>query len=212
MNYKIISLVLLVLSISLLIALIKLAIKNKNLKEFSQKDHLTGLGNRASFDNTLQREVARSLREKKEDRKLVLIFIDVDDFKKANDLYGGHQKGDLILRRVARFLKLASRQYEPVYRYGGDEFACIVHVDYQAATKVVKRICDFVTKKTVEDDFPITLSVGVVALSQFESFNSSSETEAATDILIHAADAAMYRAKRQGKGQVCVYSPKEDRW
>lgn len=93
----------------------------RQLTELVRRDALTGLLNRAAFDQRLDEEIARALRH---GRELTLVMFDVDGFKSVNDGFG-HQAGDLVLARVAKALQSSFRLSDPVFRYGGDEFVVL---------------------------------------------------------------------------------------
>src|SRR5262249_11418993 len=95
--------------------------KNQQLLQRSRHDGLTGLANRASFDERLAAEIERAQRVH---RPLALCMLDIDHFKKFNDTYG-HQVGDQVLQAVARALDDTVRKMDVVARYGGEEFAVI---------------------------------------------------------------------------------------
>lgn len=98
-----------------------LTLHTQELTAAAQRDSLTGLPNRAAFEQRLQEETARAHRY---ERALALVLFDIDYFKLINDR-GGHLAGDEALRRVARVLQSSLRQSDAVFRYGGDEFAAI---------------------------------------------------------------------------------------
>jgi len=166
------------------------------LEHRSITDPLTGLFNRYHFDATLTREVARCLRY---GTRLSLLLIDVDQMKAVNDGWG-HQVGDRLLSRVAGAMRQSLRSSDVVSRYGGDEFAIILpDADGQAGRLVAGRICSEVKAAgPVEAGGPepgvmaqSTVSGGVAELPP-------AATMASGDLLIVAADQALYLAKRRG--------------
>ena len=93
----------------------------RHLTDRAWHDSLTGLLNRAAFEQRLNEETARALRH---GRDLTLVMFDVDGFKSVNDSFG-HQAGDKVLTCVAKVLQSSFRLSDPVFRYGGDEFAAL---------------------------------------------------------------------------------------
>jgi diguanylate cyclase (GGDEF)-like protein/PAS domain S-box-containing protein len=164
-------------------------------------DALTGLINRLEFERRLDETVTTARRG---DGTHVLCFLDLDRFKIVNDT-SGHLAGDALLREMARLLREAVRDSDTVARLGGDEFAlllagCPLDKARQIADDLCRRIADhrFVWKDRV---FQIGASVGLVEIAR----ESASPEDA-----LAAADSACYVAKRQGTGQVTVYSARDE--
>ncbi len=165
--------------------------------DLSTTDGLTELANRRRFDDFLEREWRRSMRE---ESALSLIFMDIDFFKEYNDHYG-HLAGDDCLRHVAGVLKrLVQRPGDLVARYGGEEFACILpETDREGATELADKIMQginslnlpHVTSRVVSH---VTLSFGVATMVP-ERGQSQSE-------LIRLADHLLYSAKEEGRNRV----------
>jgi diguanylate cyclase len=160
-------------------------------------DALTSLCNRRAFDARLRRIVTQA----KSEPGLIfsVILVDVDHFKTFNDTYG-HKTGDLVLRLIARLLSDSVKGRDTVARYGGEEFAILlVGANVRSATVVAQQICKTLadarlTQKSRSLPFTqITLSAGV---AQFRD----GETIAAW---VERADSALYRAKNNGRNQVC---------
>lgn len=168
---------------------VKLRNNNRQLRQLSNKDHLTGLLNRRCFDRTLDREIARSDRF---GHALSLLMIDVDNFKSINDTFG-HVYGDDVLKKVANSLKLHVREVDYVGRLGGDEFiVLLVETEISAAIKIAERMRNEVTKiKSSDGESIFSISVGH---AQFENESMSA--------FIEKADKALYCAKREGKNRV----------
>lgn len=162
---------------------------------------MTGINNRRSFDEYLDKEWKRSYRE---GTPLSLILIDIDYFKNYNDNYG-HQEGDSSLKRVAKELEnLILRPGDMVARYGGEEFGVILpNTDEKGAEYIAEilrtgiRSLKIRNEKSEVDDF-ITISLGVTTTIPQEH---SSVYE-----LIGKADSALYMAKQQGKNRYFVYN------
>jgi diguanylate cyclase (GGDEF)-like protein len=161
-------------------------------------DELTGLANHGRFQELLQLEMEQVRRYR---HPVGLIMLDVDDFKSVNDTYG-HQQGDIVLRQVARVLRDTSREADSPARYGGEEMAVILpHTDLEGAYTIAERIRSSVEALRVprldrNGILRITASLGVAAS------NSGRK-----DTLIAEADAALYRAKRQGKNRTVEATP-----
>jgi diguanylate cyclase (GGDEF)-like protein len=125
-------------------------------------------------------------------------MVDVDHFKKFNDKFG-HPEGDKALAQIAKLLKSATRTADSVSRYGGEEFAMILpETAKPAAIEVAERIRADLENISVSaflaEPHPITLSIGV---STFPDDGTTCE------VIINAADKALYRAKELGRNQVC---------
>ena len=164
-------------------------------------DALTGLVNRREFERRLE-EAADAAR--RGDGTHILCYLDLDRFKLVNDT-SGHIAGDSLLREVAKILRDAVRDSDTVARIGGDEFGmlllgCPLEKARQIADDVCRAVADhrFVWRDRV---FEIGVSVGIVELAR----------ESGTiDDLLTAAESACYMAKRQGTGQVAVYSARDE--
>jgi diguanylate cyclase (GGDEF)-like protein len=154
----------------------------------ARTDALTGLANRAAFEERLQQEIERVVRY---GHPLSLALLDLDDFKQVNDLYG-HLAGDDALRRVGRELDGAIRRVDLAARLGGEEFALLLpETDTPEALALVRRLGGAI-RIPGDDTPPLTASAGVAT---FPAHAECSET------LVAAADEALYRAKRAGKDQ-----------
>lgn len=154
-------------------------------------DALTGIWNRAAILETLQRELARSERQK---LPVAIIMVDIDHFKQINDSHG-HLAGDAVLREAARRLRSSIRPYDSIGRYGGEEFLIIVPgTNPQGAFSQAERLRVSMSRE------PITFSDGHVnvTISLGVTVNSGGEKG---EELIHAADAALYRAKSRGRNR-----------
>jgi two-component system, cell cycle response regulator len=166
------------------------------LREQATKDHLTGLWNRRSILEMLDREVARSQRD---GLPLGLIVADLDFFKRVNDTHG-HQAGDVVLRETARRMQAAIRPYDTIGRYGGEEFLVVLpNCDAAKALQIAERLHRCVGEKPIDlPEAPVaaTLSVGVTAA------NPSAKVK--SDALLKVADDALYQAKRAGRNRVLL--------
>ena len=161
----------------------------------ARTDTLTGLQNRRSFNEEINRQFAQRQRQ---GITFSMLMIDVDHFKNFNDTYG-HWAGDLVLRAVARVLSNTLREMDIVCRYGGEEFAVICPGSTLAqaaagAGRVRAAIeAEVITLK--EGPVRVTISIGVAEVD---------ETEIAEG-LIQRADSALYAAKRAGRNQIQLH-------
>ena len=173
----------------------ELAEANRRLRALAGQDSLTGLANRRAFDEALGKEHLRSRRDKSE---LALIMIDVDHFKRFNDLYG-HLAGDDCLRCVGAAIGAALlRPGDLAARYGGEEFAVLLpDTDEAGAAVTAERIREAIFNlgivHTANLNKVVTISAGVASMRCME-------IEA--NRLIEAADQALYRAKDGGRNAV----------
>lgn len=160
-------------------------------------DTLTGLPNRSLFLDRLNQGMIRSERE---DKKLALMFIDLDGFKYVNDTLG-HHVGDLLLKKAAKRLTDCMRSSDTVARLGGDEFTIIMPSldDPARISLAAQRILDALAKPFQLNDEEAIVS-GSIGITVFP--------DDATDAndLLRNADAAMYRAKDQGKATFHYYT------
>ncbi len=163
------------------------------LKRLAHTDPLTGLANRRHFDVQLARATVRS---ELTHRPIAVVIADIDFFKTINDRFS-HVSGDEVLRRLAATLRSMCRRDDIAARVGGEEFALLLpHTDIAAAAGVAERIRAAVSGLDITDVCPgwtVTVSSGAAAML------GSRPAE-----LYSAADAALYRAKTQGRNRVCV--------
>jgi len=174
----------------------------EQLASLALTDGLTGISNRRAFDEALLREWKRTCRER---TQISLLLLDLDNFKKFNDLYG-HQAGDDCLRSFSIAVSAAVRDSDVVARYGGEEFAVIlpgtgsVAAAY-VAEKVVQAIefLDIVHDGNPEGNGRLTASIGVAtAVVRERAPLMDSES------LLVAADSALYKAKKAGRNRVAA--------
>ena len=175
--------------------------EKKYLELLSITNDLTGLYNKRFFKQTMENEKNRSKREKK---NLVFIMIDVDNFKKFNDLYG-HLKGDEVLKQIAEILKINSRRTNDfAFRLGGEEFAIITsNLSLSKIIKYTEKIRKDVLSKKIEHSNNenigfVTVSIGV--------FNYKSEMNYGCEEIYKFADIALYEAKKSGRNKVVIYN------
>ncbi len=162
----------------------------EKLQVQSNTDALTGLANRRAFDRKLDEEFQRALRF---ESPLALLLLDVDRFKSYNDKFG-HSAGDEVLQKVARVLEVNCRRIDSLARYGGEEFGIILpRTQHKGALVLAERFREAIEKASWRRR-PITVSIGVAAVS--------AETPDC-GALVDTADTALYVAKRKGRNRVC---------
>jgi diguanylate cyclase (GGDEF)-like protein len=172
---------------------IGLAVANLQLRESLRnqavRDGLTGLYNRRYFDDAAERH----------DRPLVFMVLDVDHFKRFNDTYG-HDAGDLLLREVGQLLRSSVRQSDVACRYGGEEFVLILP---ESPLEEARRRADQIRRAFHQLGLSyqgkslgtISVSIGVAAYPDHGSDRAT---------LLRNADAALYRAKHEGRDRVML--------
>jgi diguanylate cyclase (GGDEF)-like protein/PAS domain S-box-containing protein len=164
------------------------------LREQSIRDPLTGLFNRRYMEETLKREVSRVTREL---RPLGMLMIDIDHFKHFNDNYG-HTAGDALLQSLGQFLQGHIRSEDVACRYGGEEFILImpnatVEVTRQRADDLRQEVKQMQVQSAGQTHKGITLSMGIAIYP---------EHGRTIEAVLRAADAALYRAKQEGRDRV----------
>lgn len=172
----------------------------QQLRELAMLDALTGLYNRRLLQDALEREAARSLRNK---RPLGIIMIDIDHFKRINDCYG-HAGGDQVLKWLGRYLRDSVRGEDVACRYGGEEFTLLVPgATLQNAADRAEHIRMGVQDGSLIEFHhqmiePITVSLGVAV------YDAEGPAAMGVSDALVAADAAMYCAKMQGRNRVVM--------
>jgi diguanylate cyclase (GGDEF)-like protein len=156
-------------------------------------DQLTGLLNRKALGvRTL--ELAQQSAVTGE--PVGLIVGDLDHFKAVNDL-SGHTVGDLVLKQVAYLLRKQLRAFDLAYRLGGEEFLILLPgSDLEHSIELAGRLCQAIAAGPLADGVSVTMSFGVGASERGETFDYG--------LVFATADEALYRAKRDGRNQVCV--------
>ena len=168
---------------------------HEEIYQLATHDALTELYNRRHFIEMADKEIARAMRHQ---RPLSLCIVDVDLFKPVNDRYG-HISGDEVLRRIAGLLRGHARSDDLAARIGGEEFALLLsECDATAATAFAERLREAVAATTFVlggEPQRITISIGIAELAPERAERTA---------LMAAADAALYRAKSEGRNRVCV--------
>lgn len=179
---------------------IGLSIANIRLREAlhtqSILDPLTGLFNRRYLEETLEREIRRALRSY---QSLGVMMLDLDHFKSFNDTYG-HDAGDTVLRETAAFLKRCVRAEDIVCRFGGEEFVLMLPMadadsTLSRAERIRSKLHDLAILHQGKSLGLVTMSIGVAALPAHGN---------SAKVLLEAADAALYRAKREGRDRALL--------
>lgn len=172
----------------------------QSLLRMANEDALTSLPNRHWLADYLPQATERAGRH---GLMLGLLFIDLDGFKAINDRYG-HQTGDLVLCEVARRIQSILRQDDKAVRLGGDEFLVLVEqvLSRSLLEQVATRLCAALNQPLLLDAGTLTLGASI-GISVFPEHGNTLDT------LLNHADAAMYSAKRTGKGKFAFFSPED---
>lgn len=166
----------------------------EQLEVLATTDALTGLWNRARFDEDMSRQISLSRRH---GAPLAVIMLDIDHFKEVNDTYG-HQAGDRTLQSLGGVLLGCVRKTDLVARWGGEEFIIALPVtDLAGAQVLAERVRLAVAAHRFPHVAPITVSLGVTSLGPREEIGS----------LIERVDTALYDAKTQGRDRVVAVAP-----
>lgn len=180
----------------------------QNLLDYSERDSLTGLLNRKTFDDQLAKMLAASSLEQEapqegqperrqaiDETKQWLAVVDVDHFKAVNDKFG-HLYGDEVLILIANLMTSSFRSQDRVFRFGGEEFVVLLRsTTLDNAQKIIDRFRTNVESHVFPQVGTVTVSVGYVAISPYESPVN----------ILGRADQALYYAKSNGRNQACHY-------
>lgn len=209
---KVMSISLFGFMISLLISLIFYYIlKTRNdLEQLSDKnqklafcDALTGLNSRVAFQMQVERDVSLCQRT---NQKFALVYIDIDDFKRINDVLG-HQVGDQLLIEIAHRLKVNLREMDFFSRLGGDEFAALIR-EFEGLDQIISKV----TKRLLEQfERPFTVNHNTISLSASIGIAVYPFAGRTADVLLKNADIAMYQAKALGKNQFVIFTEHLDK-
>ncbi len=179
---------------------IALALANLRLRETlrtqSIRDQLTGLFNRRYMEESLERELRRAARTR---RQVGIILLDLDRFKAINDTYG-HEAGDKVLRAIGQFLQGRTREEDIACRYGGEEFVFVLPEASLDSTRLrAEQLREEVKNVRVQHRGrelpPVSLSLGVAVYPDHGSTASK---------LLRTSDAALYRAKAEGRDRLVI--------
>ncbi len=179
----------------------------QNLLDYSERDSLTGLLNRKTFDEKFSKMAAFTLpaetaiqeeeerRNNDEPKEQWLAVVDIDHFKRVNDTFG-HLYGDEVLILVANLLRASFRSQDRIFRFGGEEFVILLRsTTLDDARRIFERFRSSVEQYQFPQVGQVTVSLGFVSIS----------VETPVVILGHA-DQALYYAKSHGRNQVCYYN------
>lgn len=181
---------------------VALALGNLKLRESLRNqsicDSLTGLFNRRYMEESLEREFSRAARKKSQ---VAMLMVDIDHFKRFNDTYG-HQAGDALLRALGDLFKRYTRGQDIACRFGGEEFALVLtEANLNGALQRAEILRQQVKELSVEYGgqllSAISVSIGVAVYPE----HGASMIE-----VMRAADQALYRAKREGRDRVCLWT------
>ncbi|MCA1777801.1 MAG: diguanylate cyclase [Xanthomonadaceae bacterium] len=166
--------------------------ERRHFRHMSAHDGLTGMLNHSHFIDTAKQQ---SREAGEHGKNVILVLADIDHFKQFNDRHG-HQAGDEVLRKTASRFKGILSQYGLVGRVGGEEFAaCLFGLDIDRATRIVDQVREALQSCRLSDvEDPVTMSFGIAQLSPSDHFES----------LRARADAALYRAKHDGRDRLVV--------
>lgn len=171
--------------------------ESRRIRYQAEHDGLTDLLNHRTIAERLGQEMKRASRDQ---RPLSVVLIDIDYFKKVNDTYG-HLAGDLVLKEMGKIFSSSIRAYDSVGRYGGEEFLLILpNCPIDAALERAEQLRKAIETRSIaygENLLKITASFGVVSTDHFED---------EPEVVIRAADAALYQAKNSGRN--CVMQEK----
>ena len=171
---------------------------NRRLHEFSLRDGLTGVHNRRYLDETLAHAISQA---RERHAPIALVMLDIDHFKQVNDNYG-HLAGDDCLRAVADVLRQQVREGDDfVARYGGEEFVVLLPgATKEQAARRAELLRTEIAALCIEghgETIKLTVSLGLASLD-------GQNIRSGPDNLIRAADAALYRAKREGRNRLVI--------
>lgn len=183
-------------------ARVRAALRTKRFQDMLAQramiDGLTGLWNRAHFDQRMHEEVSAAARY---NRPMSLIMMDVDKFKNLNDNHG-HPFGDEVLQAIGDVLQESARTSDCPCRYGGEEFGLILReTDLDGAIVMAERVRQAIEKLQLRNKarlVPVTASFGVVS-----STLCINPCDLSTKWIIETADRALYAAKELGRNRVC---------
>lgn len=177
------------------------------LLDYSERDSLTGLLNRKTFEkhfkkrrftNTPQSDLAREQQDRRRDpgnERRWLAVVDIDHFKSVNDVFG-HSYGDEVLILIAHLMKSSFRSIDRIFRFGGEEFAILIYSStLESVSAIVERFRSAVENHRFSQVGKITVSIGFTGFLPDQS----------PVVVLGHADQALYYAKEHGRNMVCHY-------
>lgn len=165
---------------------LQLALDFYAVQQLAMRDHLTGLGNRAEYQETVQRHLSAANRH---NHGFSLLVFDLDRFKQVNDTFG-HTEGDKVLVTVANILNENMRETDFAFRLGGDEFVCLLaDGTKQACVSLAERVKHAVQENKLLNRHGVSCSIG----------SANYQTGDDAESLFSRADSALYRAKQAGR-------------
>lgn len=171
---------------------------NSVLKEKSIRDGLTGLHNHRHFWSVMRRDY---LLAERHDNDLALLLMDLDLFKKVNDVYG-HLFGDSVLKGIGKIIQKCVRKTDVVSRYGGEEFAVLLPITDIAGARMIaeniRRTIEQHSFKCGQEKVRVTASIGVATVKEHKPDSPQR--------LLDMADTALYSSKELGRNRVIVFS------
>ncbi|WP_312516320.1 GGDEF domain-containing protein [Anaerospora sp.] len=175
---------------------------NMQLHKLARLDGLTQLSNRMALEQFLGEAFDKA---RAQANHLSILMIDIDHFKKVNDLYG-HHAGDQVLIQISKVLKKQFRATDMLARYGGEEFMAVQpETRIDQAIKIGNRVLEAVRNTNVQLDakqrLTVTLSVGI---------SSIAPADRSFEDIVKRSDAALYEAKNSGRNRLCVCSYSQD--
>lgn len=177
--------------------------KNKVLDNLANLDGLTNIYNHRYFQNALDQEISRAMRN---GSSISLLLADIDHFKQFNDTYG-HQVGDFVLAEFAKLLRENIRQYDILARYGGEEFVIVLpETSTEEALLVAEKLRETIEHARFKDsrgEYYVTSSFGQACSTPAIEDNFSKNS------FIGQADQALYEAKEKGRNRVAPFTPKK---
>lgn len=176
-------------------------INSERLTQIGLTDALTNVSNRRCVEQRMLEEIARARRQH---YSIACMYLDIDHFKKINDLHG-HQGGDEVLKEAAKRIKAELRLSDTIGRFGGEEFVVLlINTSHDNAKHVAERIRKSIADKafllSMTGACDVSLSIGIATLSDN---HNSGEIENTAQALLSRADRALYDAKEKGRNCVC---------
>jgi len=177
------------------VAIVEASLRMEDVHHRATHDNLTKLGNRDLFNAVGAHQVAEA---KRASRPLAIMLIDLDNFKQVNDTEG-HAKGDAVLIEVSFRINAIIRASDLAARFGGDEFCVLlVDADQATATAIAERLVAEISRTYSDVRTPVGASIGIAIYP---------DTADSLDMLLKAADGALYRVKESGKNGLAVSAP-----